>query len=146
MRRLIIIAAGLAFLAWSANAGDVKGATVTCSIGTNASTAVTGTVSDVRGELKQIEIDETIAGMDVDIDVYYVPVATGMTAVTLYSADDVTADTMLYPAVYRTDSAAASLTNGAPDSVYCSGGALRVIVDDWNATGKVVTVRFVWKE
>ena len=113
---------------------------------TNTALSVTGIVMNCTGPLLQVNIDEQVAGADVDIDITIMDgnVPT-MTEKTVYTANDVTADTTLYPVFDRTDTAGAALTTDDPDFHYLTDDHIKVIVSDWNATGKVINVTLIWE-
>jgi len=144
MRKLCLIIA-VAGIACAAIAGEYRAETVTVEIGTNASAAVTSRITGVWGELAKIEIDETVAGMDVDIDITAHSNISTMDAYTLYSADDVQADLVIWPGQNLQTSGLVALTNG-PRPYVCANEELRVVVDDWGDTNLVVTVRFTYRD
>lgn len=113
---------------------------------TNTALSVTGIVMSCTGPLLQVNIDEQVAGADVDIDITIMDgnVPT-MTEKTVYSADDVTADTTLYPVFDRTDTAGAALTSDEPGLHYLTDDHIKIVVTDWNATGKVINVTLIWE-
>ncbi len=145
-RNAYLIVAVLASMACvMAHGGEYLSDTVTVTAGTNKTYAITQDVAGVVGELVQIEIDETVAGADADIDITVLSDVSTMGAVTIYSADDVTADTVLYPAFDRTDTAGAALTSDDPGTHVLYKDTLRTVISDWNATGKVFKVKFKWR-
>ena len=112
---------------------------------TNAATAVTGTVSDVKGPVVQVHVILGTA-TDVDVDIIVDPAYASEGTFTLYSADDVSADTIIYPVFDRTDSAGAALTNDPPQPYICMGDDILCIVSDWAATGTTARVKIVFEK
>ena len=144
----MILAACL--MACAVSAGEFRWTgpiTLTNGTNTNTTVSVTNSVFGCSGDLAKIIIDETVAGADVDIDITaHSQGITTMDAFTLYSADDVTADTTLWPAFDRTGTDGVALTNDPPEPYTCIFEELRVVISDWNATGKTFTVQFGFRD
>jgi hypothetical protein len=144
MRRLMTIAvAGL--VACAAFGGEYEESYVDITGTTNAATAVTGTVTAVNGPIVQMHVVLGTA-TNVDVDITVDPADSNEDEFTLYSADDVTADTVLYPVFDRTDSAGAALTSDPPGPYVCTGDAVKCVVSDWAQASKTVRVKIVWEK
>ena len=143
MRRLSIIIA-VWLLACAVQAGWNEHM-VTCAGGTNAAVSVTQDVAVVKGELVGVHVVMSTA-TDVDVDVTAVSPLAAMDAFSIYSADDVTADTRLYPVFDSHGADGVALTNDPPRSYPVLGETVRVVISDWAATGKVVIVKIIWKD
>jgi len=143
MRRLLIIAvAGLVACAASAGGYDYSYVDITGT--TNVATAVTGTVSDVSGPVKQIHVILGTA-TNVDVDITVDPSYASEDGFVLYSADDVDADKVIYPNFDRTDSAGNALTSDPPAEYICLD-PISCVVSDWADTNKTVRIKIVYEK
>ena len=144
MRRLLAIAvAGLT--ACAALGGEYEESYVDITGTTNTATAVTGTISKVNGPIVQVHVILGTA-TNVDVDVVVDPSYSSEDSLTLYSADDVTADTVLYPVFDRTDATGAALTSDQPAPYVCTGDPINCIISDWAQASKTARVKIVWEK
>ena len=144
MRKLII--ATLASLtAGALYAAEYQDAYVDITGTTNAADSVSGTISSVRGPIVQVHVILGTA-TNVDVDITVDPAYASEDVFTLYSADDVVADTVLFPVFDRNSSTGAALTSDPPAPYIGMGDPITCAVSDWAQTGKTVRVKIVWEK
>ena len=143
MHRLLTLAI-VSLTACTAFGGEYGQSYVDITGTTNAATAVTGTVSNVNGPVVQMHVILGTA-TDVDVDVTVDPSYSSEGSFTLYSADDVAADTVVYPVFDRNSSDGTALTNDPPAQYVCKD-PIKCVVSDWAATGTTVRVKIIWKK
>jgi hypothetical protein len=142
MHKLYIFAV-TCLMACAAHAQQYETAFVDITGTTTAATGVVGSFLDVSGPVVQMHV---ILGTATNVDVDIVVDATYSSEddFTLYTADDVDADKVIYPVFDRTDSAGAALTSDQPAPFICLGDPITCTVSDWAQTGKTVRVKIVW--
>ena len=126
-----------------AQAGPINTSYVDITGTTTSSIAVAKSITDISGPILQVHVVLGTA-TDVDVDVLVDPADANEGTFTLYSADDVTNDTVLFPVFDRNSSAGAALTSDPPGLYYCAGDPITCTVSDWAATGTTVRVKIVW--
>jgi hypothetical protein len=143
---MLISLAVFALAASSAFAGsydfDREQVTVTAT-STNAATAVTETISNVRGEVREIFIDLATA-TTATVTVAVSPEDATMTGYNIYTGALITADVILRPGFDMTDDAGAALTGDNPVFPVLCGDDITVTVSNFDATNKTVkaTVKY----
>ena len=139
----LYISAVTCLMACAAHGQQFQSAFVDITGTTTAATAVVASFAQVRGPVVQMHVIMGTA-TNVDVDVVVDPSYASEGNFTLYTADDVDADTIVYPVFDRTDSAGAALTSDPPAPYVCMGDPITVTVSDWAQTGKTVRVKIVW--
>jgi len=148
MRKMLIVLAVAAFVASSAFAGsydfDREKVTVTAT-STNAATAVVGTITKVRGEIREIYIDLATATTGTVV-VAVVPEDATMTGYNLYAGTNITADVILRPGLDMTDGLGAALSSDPPVLPVLVGDSITVTVSNFDATNKTVKTTVKYKK
>ena len=139
MRKLLTLAA-VAGMACAALAGPYQPEVV--SFTHTGDTPVTQTITRVAGKVLQVHVILGTA-TNVDVDITVVPAESTEGEFTLYSADDVVADTVLYPAFDRHNSAGSALTNDPPEP-YIYLDPIKYIISDWLPTNGTAKIKLVW--
>jgi|3_EtaG_2_1085321.scaffolds.fasta_scaffold99516_2 hypothetical protein len=142
MRKYLIILAGV-LAALVAHAGDYQSRVVPLTGTTTAADSVTGTVAVVNGELIQVHVILGTA-TNIDVDITVEPEDTTEDSFTLYSEDDVAADTIKYLVFDRHSSAGTALTSDPPGP-HVVVDPVQIVVSDFAQTGKTVNVKLIWK-
>ena len=140
MRKLCLFVA-VAGMACAAAAGDYKSEIV--SFTHAGDTPVTQTVTKVAGEVLQVHVILGTA-TNVDVDITVDPTESTEGQFTLYSADDVVADTVLYPVFDRHGSGGSALTSDPPAPYICVGDPIVCIISDWLPTNGTAKIKLVW--
>jgi len=141
--RKLTIAVLLAAFTTCAGAGEINYETVTLTA--SGTTAQTATVYGVVGKVLQLHVILGTA-TNVDVDVTVQPSETTEGAFTLYSANDVEADAVLYPVFDRHSSAGAALTSDPPAPYICSGDPVRFVGDNWDVTNGTLKIKIVHED
>ena len=123
-------------------AGGLNSKKLTC---TTTSGNVTNSTTSVRGWIERIEIDFVTALTTSDVDVVYSPELSTLSDITLYSANDVDADTIVYPRIDTTDTAGSALTTDPPARFAACGGTIKLITSNSDQTNRVINAQIIYE-
>lgn len=144
MKRMYTIMA-VCLLVISAFGWDYYDDVVSITGTTNTATAVTQTMTKVRGEIEAIHIILGTA-TNVDIDIVVNPGDSTEDSFTLYSADDIDSDRIISPRFDAHTSGGAANTNDPPEPYVCMGDPIECVISDWAVTGKTAKIKIVFKK
>jgi len=137
MKRILILAGILIAYPLFVFGGDVGREILTVTSGTNAATAVSDSVSTIRGKILEIYIDmatATTGTVTVAID----PELTTMADIVLLTKGTNTADVIARPRFDSTDTAGTALTDDPPNPFVCIGDVVKLTGSSFNSTGVVI--------